>query len=170
MIVRSSTAADFDEWFRLYEEVAAEGKWIGGEVPVDRIARKQSFLENLRNDDAASFLAECEGQAVGSLGVFIRGGVANLGMLVDSEWRGRGVGSALMAACIRWADGRGAHKIVLDVWPHNHTAQALYRKFGFVEEGVMLREHRRRNGELWDSVRMGLVLDQTSPGCPFGAD
>jgi len=28
----------------------------------------------------------------------------------------------------------------------------------------MRRHYRRRSGELWDAVIMGLVLDETSPG------
>jgi RimJ/RimL family protein N-acetyltransferase len=168
--VRPSTVADFDDWLRLYEEVAAEGKWIGGEIPVDRGARKRSYLDTLRDDEAASFVADSGGCVIGSLGVHMRAGVAELGMLIDAGWRGRGIGSALMAACIEWASEHRAHKIILEVWPHNHTAQALYRKFGFQEEGVLKRQYRRRNGELWDSVRMGLVLDHESPGCPFQGD
>ena len=165
--VRRSTAADFDEWFRLYEMVAAEGKWIGGEAPVDRVARKRSYLDTLQDDDAASFVAECDGRMVGSLGVRMRGGIADLGMLIDAGWRGRGIGSALMEACIAWASEQGAHKVVLEVWPHNHSAQALYRKYGFEQEGFLKRHYRRRNGQLWDAVRMGLVLDHTAPGSPF---
>jgi RimJ/RimL family protein N-acetyltransferase len=169
-VVRPSTAADFEDWFGLYESVAAEGKWIGGEAPVDRIARKRSYLETLQNEEAASFVAEVDGRLVGSLGVHMRAGIADLGMLIDVEWRGRGIGSALMEACIAWASDHGAHKVVLEVWPHNQSAQALYRKFGFEEEGRLKRHYRRRNGELWDAIRMGLVLDRSSPGCPFGGD
>jgi RimJ/RimL family protein N-acetyltransferase len=111
-------------------------------------------------------LAEADGRMVGNLGVEIHGGLAELGMMVDSEWRGRGVGSALMEACIAWARQHGAHKLVLEVWPHNATATALYRKYGFEQEGRFRRHYRRRNGELWDAVRMGLVLDHESPGSP----
>jgi hypothetical protein len=30
---------------------------------------------------------------------------------------------------------QGAHKISLDVWPHNEAARNVYRRFGFAEEG-----------------------------------
>ncbi len=166
--VREATAADFDDWFRLYDRVAAEGRWIAGEAPSDRVERQRAFERNLREPSAVSLLAEAEGGLVGSLGAEIHGGVAELGMMVDAKWRGRGVGSALMQACIDWAAGHGAHKVMLEVWPHNATAQALYRKFGFEQEGFFKRHYRRRNGELWDAVRMGLVLDQESPGSPYG--
>lgn len=91
-------------------------------------------------------------------------GVADLGMLVADGWRGRGVGSALLVAGIDWARQAGAHKVALQVWPHNQAAIALYEKFGFGREGLLRRHYRRRNGELWDAVVMGLLLDPDRAG------
>ena len=86
-------------------------------------------------------------------------GYGEIGMLVIAPWRGRGVGGALMAAAIEWARGRGLHKLALSVFPHNDAAIALYRKFGFVEEGRRVRHMRRASGELWDLIEMGLLLE-----------
>ena len=170
LTLRGASKADFDDWFLLYDAVAAEGKWIGGEAPSDRTAREKSFYAHLADPDSTTFLAVLGGRLVGSLGVTIRGGIADLGMMVAAKWRGRGVGSALMGACVGWAEERGAHKVTLEVWPHNVAAQNLYKKHGFVEEGRFRRHYRRRNGELWDAIRMGLVLDTQSPGSPFAGD
>jgi RimJ/RimL family protein N-acetyltransferase len=63
-----------------------------------------------------------------------------------------------------WARRSGAHKVALQVWPHNVAARRLYEKHGFVQEGLLRRHYRRRNGELWDAVVMGMVLDEESPG------
>lgn len=79
-------------------------------------------------------------------------------MAVAHEWRGRGMGSSLMEAAIEWARERGLHKLSLSVWPHNAAAIALYRKYGFVEEGHRVKQIRRQSGELWDIVDMGLLL------------
>jgi ribosomal protein S18 acetylase RimI-like enzyme len=38
------------------------------------------------------------------------------------------------------------------------SARALYRRFGFVEEGRRVKHYRRSTGELWDSIDMGLLL------------
>jgi RimJ/RimL family protein N-acetyltransferase len=35
---------------------------------------------------------------------------------------------------------------------------ALYRKFGFAEEGRRTKHIRRAYGELWDLIEMGLLL------------
>ena len=50
------------------------------------------------------------------------------------------------------------HKLSLSVFAHNDAAIALYRKFGFVEEGRRVKHYRRASGELWDSLEMGLLL------------
>ena len=99
-------------------------------------------------------------ELVGELGLHLaRYGVADLGMLVAAGWRGRGVGTALLAEAIDRARKAGAHKIALQVWPHNAAAIALYERFGFEREGLLRRHYRRRSGELWDAVVMGLRLD-----------
>jgi ribosomal protein S18 acetylase RimI-like enzyme len=85
-------------------------------------------------------------------------GFGEIGMAVARDWRGRGVGSALMAGAIEWARAEGLHKLSLSVFAHNAAAVALYRKCGFVEEGRRVQQYRRKNGELWDAIDMGLLL------------
>jgi ribosomal protein S18 acetylase RimI-like enzyme len=79
-------------------------------------------------------------------------------MAVAREWRGLGVGSALLAAAVERARAHGLHKLSLAVFPHNEAAIALYRRFGFVEEGRRVEHFRRASGELWDAIEMGLLL------------
>jgi RimJ/RimL family protein N-acetyltransferase len=63
-----------------------------------------------------------------------------------------------VAAAIGWARSQGLHKLCLEVFAHNTAAIALYRKCGFLEEGRRAQQYRRANGELWDSIVMGLAL------------
>ncbi len=91
-------------------------------------------------------------------------------MAVADGWRGKGIGHQIVEALIAAARDLGAHKIALQVWPHNARGLALYRSHGFVDEGRLIRHYRRANGELWDAVVMGLVLDDTTPGSPYGDD
>jgi RimJ/RimL family protein N-acetyltransferase len=63
-----------------------------------------------------------------------------------------------MVAAIDWAREQDLHKLSLSVWPHNAAAIALYRKYGFVEEGRRVKQIRRQSDELWDVVDMGLLL------------
>jgi RimJ/RimL family protein N-acetyltransferase len=139
----------------LYAAVAEERDGIAAEPPVDVERRAANWhLES-------TLVAVAAGEIVGEVSVEpMWFGVGELGMMVAAGWRGRGVGSALVAAAIDWSRERGLHKIALSVFPHNEPAIALYRKFGFVDEGRRVRHMRRANGELWDLVDMGLLLEQ----------
>ncbi|MGH9058844.1 MAG: GNAT family N-acetyltransferase, partial [Acidimicrobiales bacterium] len=85
-------------------------------------------------------------------------GVVDVGMALRDGYRGRGLGTALLAGGVEWSAASGAHKMALEVWPHNTAGLALYTRAGFVEEGRLRRHYRRRNGELWDAILMGLLL------------
>ena len=158
--VREATLADVDALVDLLVAVAGEGRWIGTEAPVDVERRRRRMVEDVERDDAIVLVAEDGGATVGELGLRLAGyGVAELGMAVAAGWRGRGVGSALLTDGIDRARAAGAHKVALQVWPHNAAAIALYERFGFQREGYLHRHYRRRSGELWDAIIMGLRLD-----------
>ena len=161
--VRPAREEDLDALVELYAAVAAEGRWIAAEAPVDRELRRRRFAEQLQSDSTVMLVADAGGQLVGQLGLYVAGyGVADLGMLVAEGWRRRGVGSALLKAGIDRARQAGAHKVALQVWPHNAAAIALYERFGFQREGLLRRHYRRRSGELWDAIVMGLPLEGAS--------
>ena len=164
-VLRRARDRDLDQLIDLFTEVAAEGRWIGAELPVDRERRRRRFSEAIHDERAILLVADVDGQLVGQLDMELaRYGVADLGMLVAPGWRGQGLGTALLRAGIDWARGAGAHKVALQAWPHNAAAIALYEKLGFEREGLLRRHYRRRNGELWDAVVMGLPLDPESAG------
>ena len=137
----------------VYAEVAEERDGIGAEPPVDVERRAASWTLD------GTIVAVAGGEVIGSIHVDASGhGFGEIGMAIAREWRGRGVGSALMEAAIEWARERGLHKLSLGVFAHNAAGLALYRKYGFVEEGRRIKHYRRQSGELWDSIEMGLLL------------
>ena len=171
VLVRRARPEDVDAIVDLFEAVVDEGRWLGSEPPVDRVTQRERFLEHIDGSaPGASVVAVAGDRIVGHARVDLAPyNVAGLGMMVDARWRGRGVGGALVEAIVEAARELGAHKIALQVWPHNEAGLRLYRRHGFVEEGFLRRHYPRRNGELWDAVIMGLVLDETSPGSPSPA-
>lgn len=151
--VRPTEDRDRRQVALLYAKVAEERVWIGTEPPVDVEARAATWL--LEGD----LVAEVAGAIVGSIHVQpSKHGYGEIGMAVQSDWRGRGVGTALMVAAIDWARDHGLHKLSLSVFAHNDAAIALYRKFGFVQEGRRISHYRRQSGEIWDGIDMGLLL------------
>jgi diamine N-acetyltransferase len=92
-------------------------------------------------DPAATFLiAEVDGAAVGYAKLHagkpaeeIEGAkpVELVRLYVSREWLGRGVGEALMSACLDEAKHAGYETMWLGVWQRNARAQAFYRKWNF---------------------------------------
>jgi len=160
--VRPMNSGDLDEFLDLFQIVAAEKRYIGPEAPIDRARKREQYLERLESDDWASIVAVGPGGDIaGQIGLKDKRGLIEIGMLVAPSMRGQGIGSALLAAGLDWARERHAHKMTLQVWPDNVAARRLYARFGFVEEGYLKHQWKRRNGEIWDSVIMGLQLSET---------
>ena len=153
--VRPAVVADARLMAELFAAVAEERSGIATEPPVDVDARTVQFTASV----GESMVAVAGDRVIGMIHVEAsRHGFGEFGMLVDRGWRGRGVGSALIQAAITWARDHGLHKLSLEVFAHNAAGIALYRKCGFVEEGHRVKHYRRANGELWDSLVMGLPL------------
>lgn len=156
-VVRLARVEDARAMAELFAVVAAERTGIATEPPVDIDERTAIFEAGMA--EAGTFVAVAGDQVVGLIRIKpSHHGFGDLAMLVDRDWRGRGVGSALVQAAIGWARGQGLHKLSLEVFTHNEAAIALYRKCGFAEEGRLTKQYRRASGELWDAMVMGLLL------------
>lgn len=163
-MVRPLIEGDLDAVVSLMEIVAAERIYIGREPPVDRDLAISGFRDRMSSDKDAALVAQIGEEIVGYVGLRDMRGLVELGMLVAPRQRGRGVGRCLMDATLRWALARSAHKLTLQVWPHNEAAIALYRSYGFQQEGYLHKHWRRANGEVWDALIMGRVLtDEMDP-------
>ena len=110
-------------------------------------------------DNTRLLVACVDGEIVGALSLMIwksprRRHAADLGMAVHDDWQGKGVGSALMEAVIDLADNwLNLSRLELSVYTDNEPGIALYKKFGFDEEGV-IRRFAFRDGEFVDAVAM----------------
>jgi ribosomal protein S18 acetylase RimI-like enzyme len=157
--VRQITDADLDRCVAVFEAVAAEGRWLATEAPIDRHEVTARWRALVDTGEGTLLVAEAD-DGDGPLGLAAMVGRTSpeLGMLVAPGHRRRGVGDALLDACVAWARGVGAREIVLHVFPHNGGAVALYRKHGFEERGVLRRAYPRRSGERWDAIRMVKAL------------
>jgi putative acetyltransferase len=104
-------------------------------------------------------VAERGGEVVGNAGVhppqhIRRRHTAGIGMAVAKQAQGQGVGTALMAAIVDWADNWALLlRLELTVYTDNAAAIALYRKFGFEHEGTH-RAFAIRDGAFVDALAM----------------
>lgn len=83
-----------------------------------------------------------------------RGG---LGMGLIPEFRGQGLGSKLLKAVLDHAKNFGLEKVELNVYTSNSPAVALYRKFGFEQEGL-IKKYRKLDGQYFDCLVMAKYL------------
>jgi RimJ/RimL family protein N-acetyltransferase len=80
-----------------------------------------------------------------------------LGMSVREAFRGRGVGTALLARAIDWARAHPDLSIItLEVYAANRRAIALYERFGFVPKGTLPGGLIHDDGSAWDQIEMYL--------------
>ena len=96
----------------------------------------------------------------------------DLGLAVAPDWRGRGVGSALMRAGEDWARTQGAERMVLDLDANNTGAQRLYERLGYEVEAIAMDKAiepdstsidppdvvRNRDGEIVPTLHGELVV------------
>lgn len=76
-----------------------------------------------------------------------------LGMGILAEVRGQGIGSKLMAKALEHAQKIGLEKVELSVYTSNPAAVALYKKFGFIEEGFV-KKYRKLGDQYFDCLNM----------------
>ena len=115
------------------------------------------------NERVLKLVALHQGQVIGHLGLenysrIRRSHAGSVGMAVAGAWQGKGVGSKLLAAALDVADNwMNLHRVELSVYADNEAAIALYRKFGFLEAGILL-DYRRLDGVTYDALLMEKFL------------
>jgi putative acetyltransferase len=113
-----------------------------------------------------------DGEVVGDAGLYPAGAsprrrhAMGLGMQVQPAWQRQGVGTLLLQSLCDYADNwLGLLRLELEVYTDNHKAQALYRRFGFLDEGVR-RCHALRDGVYVDSLAMARLNPAPLRGFP----
>jgi putative acetyltransferase len=164
IVVRPARPGDAGPFLRLYREVAAEGQHIRTEHVTRSVHHYRRRFRGSWTERGAVLVALADRELVGHLSISredhpVTRHVATFGMAVAAPWRGRGVGSLLLAEALRWARAVGVEKVELSVYPNNEAAIALYRKFGFAEEGRLVG-HSKKSYGYQDEVLMGIWLDR----------
>lgn len=135
-IVRTGTAADVDD-IEALEQICFADPWS-----------RESLLHELTENPMATYIvAEYEGRVIGYVGIWTivdEGHITNVA--VSPDYRRLQVGSALIKTMLEVTIKAGISHHTLEVRAGNEPAKALYRKFGFVEEGIR-KGYYENNGE-----------------------
>ena len=112
-----------------------------------------------------TLLACVKSEVVGQLGLHTfpnrprRRHVGQLSMSVRDDWQGKGAGTALMQAAVDLADKwLNLSRLELEVYIDNENAIRLYKKFGFVIEGTLVR-FAYRDGQYVDAYTMARLRE-----------
>lgn len=157
--LRPAVEDDAEAIIRAVDAVAREGRYFLRSRFERDVDKERAFLTETAEQGNLFLLALVDGLLVGWVTLFrahheFRRHTAELGMGVLRAYRGIGIGGALMDQALHWAAGRGIEKVTLGVRASNEHAQALYRKFGFVEEGCRVRDIKDQHGRYDDTVAM----------------
>ena len=144
--IRQATLADVDAIVEIYLSNARHHAALAPaayRVPETDAVRERftRMIENADEEDL-HLVAEVDGRVVGALDAFRRpdgspgsmrlpSRTAEFGIGVLAAYRGRGVGSALLAATETWARAEGLDALVLDVADENVDAERLYERVGY---------------------------------------
>ena len=99
---------------------------------------EDSFRYEIKSNDLALYIvAEIETEIVGYAGMWLivdEGHITNVA--VSPDYRKKGIGEALVSVILDVSEREGISRQTLEVRESNEPALCLYKKFGFVPEGI----------------------------------
>lgn len=166
-ILRNGTAADGKAVLDIFNLTHEQTDWLLSYSDENSFDTKQEaeFLQTRTDSpDEIEILAEIDGRVVGTAGI-CRVGIkykvkhrAEMGISVDKDFWGLGIGRALTKACIECAKEAGYVQLELDVAAENERAITLYESEGFVEYGRNPKGFRSRMSGWQELVLMRMEL------------
>ncbi len=164
MLIREARQEDAEEIITVMKN-AEESNFMLFSPGERKLEPKQLvvFIEKIsKKFNSAIFIAKIETKIVGYL--IVQGDTpsriahrAYIVIGIYSDFRGRGIGTALFSKLDDWAKGKGMHRLELTVLVDNTVGVALYKKMGFEIEGTK-RQSLHVNGSYVDEYYMSKLL------------
>tara|TARA_B100000780_G_C21068271_1_gene429704 strand:- start:756 stop:1274 length:519 start_codon:yes stop_codon:yes gene_type:complete len=151
----------------LDEESVMWGAAVGERVSLGDDAVRQ-FNAVLGHSGSRIWVAEAGGILVDFLSLETSGwqslcctGTLMVGML--SSHQGQGLSKVFFERCELWARKQGIHCVELLVLTNNLSSIGLYKKLGYIKEGIR-KQSSYINGQSVDEIYMAKLLTQRSTG------
>lgn len=152
--IRKATSQDYDELCVVMDQIDALHRDNAPHLfqkPTGPVRDRDYILGLLADENVGLFVAEQEGKLVGFVHVVIRDApavpifVPRRYAIIDSiavreEYRGQGIGHALMAPAHDWAIAKGATSVELNVYEFNKHAIAFYQALGYEIQAHWMRK------------------------------
>ncbi|WP_163100440.1 GNAT family N-acetyltransferase [Peribacillus alkalitolerans] len=166
VIIQEATKSEAQSMMDYYNLVGGETDFLsfGKNGYVRELKEYEEYLENTRKEENSIILVakiDDEIVSIASINSSQKARtkhVGTLGIVVAEQYCGFGLGRILMAELIEWARNNGVtKKVSLVTREDNIRAIELYKKLGFVEEGL-LKEDTYINGVYYNTLLMGLMI------------
>lgn len=164
MNIRPIKESDSENFLLLCRSLDHETEFMmlePGERTITVEEQHQRIKNVLSTDNQMIFVAD-ENRLVGFLGAYGGGFKRNrhsayivTGIL--QEYAGRGLGTQFFQSVEEWAIAHNIHRLELTVMCHNERAVHLYKKVGFVVEGIK-KDSLRINDQYVDEYYMAKIL------------
>ncbi|WP_245959373.1 GNAT family N-acetyltransferase [Neobacillus piezotolerans] len=161
--IRAGTVADSKGTFEVQKAVIAEGGYLMTALEEfnKTIDQHEEWIKRLTNSEReALFVAERDGEIAGFI-MFQSpdrkraAHTGTFGIMISKEHRDQGLGKLLLKTLLDWAEKHPLiEKVSLAVFSTNERAIALYKKFGFIEEGRKVNEVKFGENEYADDILM----------------
>ena len=159
--IRPATEDDAEAFAKVFADRSASNGTL--QHPYTSAAVWRTRLAGNVGTRQVAFAALVNGRVVGNAGLHPindnprQKHVCSLGISIAEAYQGRGVGRALMNACLDFADHWANYaRVELTVHADNARAVKLYESLGFEHEG-RLRDYSFREGGYVDALFMGRV-------------
>ena len=161
IVIRPATEADADAFAKVFADRSASNGTL--QHPYSSAEVWRTRLAGNVGTRQVTFAAVVNGRVVGNAGLHPINNnprqkhVCSLGISIADAYQGRGVGRALMNACLDFADNWANYaRVELTVHSDNARAVKLYESLGFEHEG-RLRDFSFREGGYVDALFMGRI-------------
>jgi RimJ/RimL family protein N-acetyltransferase len=162
-VIRTAQPDDAAAVLAYIRRIAAETEFFvlePDEFPATEEQEREWIQDHVQSPGKILLLAEASGTIIGNVS-FENGPHRRIahrgifGLAVVKEWRGQGVGTALLGALLEWAQANPViEKVGLEVFATNETAIRLYKKLGFVAEGRRPKDIKFGPDKYVDTVAM----------------
>jgi ribosomal protein S18 acetylase RimI-like enzyme len=158
--IRRIQLPDAEGFRACLDSVARERKYLA-QVEAPPLEKVRGFVTQSVEQDAAQYVAVVDNEIVGWCDVFAHWAyamkhVGTLGMGIQSEFRGQGLGRALLLQTLEHALKNEVYRVTLEAREDNTRAIRLYEQVGFKHEGRAACA-LRFDGTFYTGVTMALL-------------